>query len=122
MSVDGENKENLQNEISQNTDASLSTPPSYANQIVQEQWQRWPEKLRRQYLDAQDRVDNASALVRRMAQTEYDAIFGEGRGTKEDVFIPQTEQSRVFSLDRVYQFSNSQRNRGSGYERIIRIT
>lgn len=121
MSVDGENKENLQSERPQNTDTSLNTPPNYANQIVQEQWQRWPERLRSQYLDAQDRVNNAFALVRRMSQTEYDAIFGKGRGTKEDVFIPQTEQSRVFALDRVYQFSNSQRNRGSGYERIIRI-
>lgn len=72
-------------------------------------------------MDAQDRVDNALVLVHRMSQMEYNAIFSEGRGTKADVFIPQTEQSRVFSLDRVYQFSNSQRNRGSGYERIVRI-
>lgn len=121
MSTNGENQENPQNERLLTTGASLTIPPSYANQVVQEQWQRWPEKLSMQYLDAQDRVNNALVLVRRMSEAEYDAIFGEGRGSKEDVFIPQTEQSRVFSLDRVYQFSNTSRNRASGYERIVRI-
>ena len=35
--------------------------------------------------------------------------------------VSGTEQTRVFSIDRVYQFSDSARNRASGYERVVRI-
>lgn len=100
---------------------SLENPPSYANQVVREQWKNWPERIRQQYLEAQARLENGNELVRRMSQAEYEAIFGDGRGTIRDVFISSTEQVRVFSIDRAYQFSDSARNRASGYERVVRI-
>ena len=103
------------------TELDIDTPPAYANEVVRERWSEWPPGIRRQYLAAQDRINNGRELVRRMSQGEYDAIFGDGRGAVADVFIEGTESNRVFSIDRVYQFSNSSRNTAEGYERIVRI-
>ncbi|MGB3695592.1 MAG: hypothetical protein WA865_17390 [Spirulinaceae cyanobacterium] len=89
------------------TELDIDTPPNYVNnQAVREQWQNWPERVRLKYLEAQERIASGRELVRRMSESEYEAIFAEGRGTIRDVFISGTEQTRVFSIDRVYQFSD----------------
>ena len=121
--MEGRGEENVQNQRQRETelDIDIDTPPAYANEVVRERWSGWPPGIRRQYLAAQDRINNGGELVRRMSQGEYDAIFGEGRGDVADVFIEGTESNRVFSIDRTYQFSNSSRNTAEGYERIVRI-
>lgn len=95
--------------------------PTIANSKIQARWLSWPSAIRRHYLKAQERLANGKHLVRRMSEGEYQAIFGEGRGTVRDVFIGGTEGVRVFSIDRTYQFTSSLRNVGLGYERIVRI-
>ena len=115
--MEGRGENSRQREI----ELDIDTPPAYANEIVRERWSGWPLGIRRQYLAAQDRINDGGELVRRMSQGEYDAIFSEGRGAVADVFIEGTENNRVFSIDRVYQFSNSSRNTAEGYERIVRI-
>jgi len=99
----------------------LETPPTYTNETVRNQWKNWSSEVRQQYIAAQERIKNGRDLVRRMSDEEYKAIFGEGRGTTQDVFPTNVEQNKVFSLDREYQFSNTTRNTGSGYERVVRI-
>jgi len=99
----------------------LETPPTYANETVRNQWKNWSSEVRQQYIAAQERIKNSRDLVRRMSDEEYKAIFDEGRGTTQDVFPTNVEQNKVFSLDREYQFSNTTRNTGSGYERVVRI-
>lgn len=99
----------------------IDTVPTYANAKIQNQWPKWSPKIRREYLKAQERLANGKELVRRMSEDEYQAIFGEGKGTIRDVFIPGTEGVRVFSIDRTYQFTDSARNAGPGYERVVRI-
>ncbi len=116
----GESQPSNQNQSSP-SDIDLKTPPTYASENIQTQWGNWPLKTRQQYLEVQAKINTSSALVRRMSDTEYQAIFGQGRGTVEDVFKSGTENNRVFSIDREYQFSNKVRNTGPGYERVVKI-
>jgi hypothetical protein len=97
-------------------------PLDSVNDTVKQHFETWPKKVQNAYIQAQQRLQDAQLLARRMSEAEYQSIFGSGRGTVDDVFIPGTEGNRVFSLDRIYEFSDSVRNtRPGAYDREVLI-
>lgn len=118
----GNTPENTTDNTPDNTPQEPTTPLDVVNDTIKQHFERWPERVKQAYIRAQQRLLDSSRLVRRMSEAEYNAIFDEGRGTVNDVFVPGNEGNRVFSLDRLYEFSDNARNTVPGaYDREVLI-
>ena len=117
--------EHTQDEQSQSPKHDIKNAPEDADPAVKKHWNDWPEEVRQEYLAARDQIQGSEFLVRRMSAGEYEATFGDGKGSVEDVFIKGTEGNRVYSLDEQYEFKNPERNARQGdysHQAKIRLT
>jgi hypothetical protein len=102
---------------------SLHLPPLHANNLVKKHWAQWSDEVKRLYMEAQQAVSNAPALVRKMSEKELEAIqrFGKGQASLSDVFPAGKEGNKAFALGRVYTFKKEERNLQAGYEKILEL-
>jgi hypothetical protein len=100
---------------------ALHLPPLHANNLIKKHWPQWSDEVKRLYMEAQQAVSDAPALVRKMSEKEFEAIqrFKKGEASLGDVFPAGKEGNKAFALGRVYSFKKEERNLKAGYEKIL---